>query len=98
VSSVLAGLSGMLFVLQFNTLTPDLGHAVELKGLAAIIIGGMTSVTGAAAGGLLLGLVEVGTTVGLGAGWKDIAAFGAIFVVLLARPKGLFGVRAAREV
>ncbi|WP_037603345.1 branched-chain amino acid ABC transporter permease [Streptacidiphilus rugosus] len=96
-SSVLGGLAGLLFVLQFNSITPDLGHSVELKGLAAIILGGMGSAVGSALGGLLLGLAEVATIVWLGADWKDIAAFAVILAVLLVRPRGLLGAVQTRE-
>jgi branched-chain amino acid transport system permease protein len=95
-SSALGGLAGLLFVLQYNSVTPDLGHSVELKGLAAIILGGMTSPAGSALGGLLLGLAEVYTIVLVGAGWKDLASFVVIVLVLVVRPRGLFGARQAR--
>ncbi|MFC1410908.1 branched-chain amino acid ABC transporter permease [Streptacidiphilus sp. N1-12] len=96
-SSLLGGLAGLLFVLQFNSITPDLGHSVEIKGLAAIILGGMTSAVGSAIGGILLGLAEVATIVAFGAEWKDLASFAVILAVLALRPRGLLGARLARE-
>src|SRR5207247_969015 len=42
-SSALAGAAGVLFGLAFNSISPDVGRGVELKGLAVIILGGMGS-------------------------------------------------------
>src|SRR5207248_1148875 len=46
-SSALGGAAGVLFGLAFNSISPDVGRSVELKGLAVIILGGMGSVPGA---------------------------------------------------
>ena len=39
-SSALGGAAGVLFALAFNSIAPDVGRSVELKGLAVIILGG----------------------------------------------------------
>ena len=50
-SSALGGAAGILYRLYFNSLSPDMGHSIELKGLAVIILGGMGSIPGAILGG-----------------------------------------------
>src|SRR5215813_13926023 len=50
-SSALGGAAGVLFGLAFNSISPDVGRSVELKGLAVIILGGMGSVPGAVVAG-----------------------------------------------
>ena len=97
ISSALGGAAGVLFGLAFNSISPDVGRGVELKGLAVIILGGMGSVTGAALAGLLLGLVEVFTVAHLGSSVRDVVSFAVLFLVLVLRPRGLFGGLAARE-
>jgi branched-chain amino acid transport system permease protein len=97
ISSALGGLAGVLFGVAFNGIDPSLGHAVELKGLAVIILGGMGSIPGAVLGGYLLGLTEVATVAQLGSAYRDVAAFIVLFLVLLVRPRGLLGHRAVRE-
>jgi len=96
-SSALGGAAGVLFGLAFNSISPDVGRSIELKGLAVIIVGGMGSVPGAVVAGLLLGLLEVLTVSLLGSSYRDAIFFCALFLVLLARPRGLFGRAAARE-
>jgi len=96
-SSALGGAAGVLFGLAFNSISPDVGRSVELKGLAVIILGGMGSVPGAVIAGFALGLIEVFTVANLGSSYRDAVSFAVLFVVLIARPRGLFGRAAARE-
>jgi len=96
-SSAMGGAAGVLFGLAFNSISPDVGRSVELKGLAVIILGGMGSVPGAVIAGFALGLIEVFTVANLGSSYRDAVSFAVLFVVLIARPRGLFGRAAARE-
>src|SRR6266436_6679108 len=81
----------------FHSISPDVGRSVELKGLAVIILGGMGSVPGAVVAGFLLGLIEVFTVAHLGSSFRDAVSFAVLFLVLVARPRGLFGQAAVRE-
>lgn len=97
ISSALGGAAGVLFGLYFNSLSPDMGRAIELKGLAVIVVGGMSSVPGAVLGGLALGLSEVLTVAITGtSNLRDAVAFTVLFLILLLRPSGLLG-RSSRE-
>lgn len=96
-SSALAGAAGILFGLAFNSISPDVGRSVELKGLAVIILGGMGSVPGAVVAAFAIGLVEVFTVAFVGASYRDAVSFAVLFIVLVARPRGLFGQIATRE-
>jgi len=96
-SSALGGMAGVLYGLEFNNISPEMGRGIELKGLAVIILGGMGSIPGALLGGLLLGLTEVFTVQWIGSSWRDAAAFTVLFVILLVRPRGLLGQKAVRE-
>jgi branched-chain amino acid transport system permease protein len=97
ISSALGGAAGVLFGLAFNAISPDMGRSVELKGLAVIILGGMGSMPGAVVAGFALGLVEVFVVAYVGSSWRDAVSFAALFVVLVLRPRGLFGAAALRE-
>jgi branched-chain amino acid transport system permease protein len=97
ISSALGGAAGVLFGLAYNSVSPDLGRSVELKGLAVIILGGMGSMTGAVVAGFALGLVEVFVVANLGASYRDAVSFAALFLVLVLRPRGLFGAPSLRE-
>ncbi len=96
IASSLGGAAGVLTGLEYNSVTLDMGSPIELKGLAVIILGGMGSVTGAVIGGFILGAVEtLAIAYGLSA-WRDAILFGVMFLLLVARPTGLFGKRALR--
>jgi branched-chain amino acid transport system permease protein len=97
ISSALGGAAGVLYGLAFNSISPDMGRSVELKGLAVIILGGMGSMPGAVVAGFALGLVEVFVVAHLGASWRDAVSFAGLFLVLVLRPRGLFGAAALRE-
>ena len=90
ISSALGGIAGVLFGVAFNGIDPGLGHAVELKALAVIILG-------AVFGGYVIRLTEVFTVARLGSPYRDAAAFIVLFLILLARPRGLLGKKAVRE-
>lgn len=98
ISSALGAVAGALFAMNVNSAQLGMGSAIELKGLAVIIVGGMGSLPGALVGGLVLGLAEVFAIQYIGSSWRDLIAFGLLFVILLVRPQGLFGARKVREV
>lgn len=97
-SSALGGAAGILYGLYFDSLSPDMGRNIELKGLAVIILGGMGSIPGCIIGGLAFGLSEVLTVAVTGAsGTRDAVAFLALFLILLVRPTGILGRGKTRE-
>jgi|SRR5690625_4238228 len=98
ISSALGAVAGVLFAINVNSAQLGMGTAIELKGLAVIIVGGMASLPGALIGGLLLGFAEVAAVQHLGSSWRDLVAFGLLFLILIVRPQGLFGARKVREV
>jgi branched-chain amino acid transport system permease protein len=97
IASALGGAAGVLTGLEYNSVTLDMGGPIELKGLAIIILGGMGSITGAVIGAFIIGAVE---TIAIATGlseWRDAITFGVMFLILIARPTGLFGKRALRQ-
>jgi branched-chain amino acid transport system permease protein len=97
IASSLGGAAGVLTGLEYNSVTLDMGGPIELKGLAIIILGGMGSITGAVIGAFIIGAVE---TIAIATGlseWRDAITFGVMFLILIARPTGLFGKRALRQ-
>ncbi len=88
-SSVTGAVAGML-IAPVATLDPNMMLDPLLKGFASAVLGGMTSLPGAAIGGYLLGLIEnfFGGYVSLE--FKSIVAFAVIVMVLCIRPSGLF--------
>ena len=62
------------------------------------MIGGFGSVPGAIAGGLIIGVVESLAGFYLPEGFKDVAAYVVVLLVLMVRPHGLFGGQLRKKV
>lgn len=88
-SSVTGAIAGIL-IAPVATLDPNMMLDPMLKGFASAVLGGMTSLPGAAVGGYLLGLIEnfFGGYVSLE--FKSVVAFGVIVLILCVKPSGLF--------
>ena len=85
-ASAIGGLTGFLIVSSQGQVTPMLGMWSTLKGLLAMMLGGLGSLPGAIAGGLLLGLVEAHSQWYLGPQVRDFLAYLLLFVLLALRP------------
>ncbi|MSO95630.1 MAG: branched-chain amino acid ABC transporter permease [Thermoleophilia bacterium] len=88
--SALAGAAGVLFGLR-APFYPSLGFLVGLKGFTAAVIGGIGSIPGAMAGGLILGFAEAYTQGYVSTRWSDLIVFVILVTFMLFRPQGLFG-------
>lgn len=90
VSGAFAGIAAALLApLMF--VFPSSGVVALVKAFIVVIIGGMGSIGGALAAGLLLGLVEVMGTIYVASGYTDAYGFALMIAVLLLKPSGLFG-------
>jgi branched-chain amino acid transport system permease protein len=89
ISGAFAALCGVLAGMVF-TVTFSMGDQVLGVGLPVLLLGGLNSIPGAMAGGLIIGLVEA-----LGSyfqpGLKEIIPWIVMLIILLIRPYGLFG-------
>ena len=91
-SSLVGAVAGFM-VGSAQPLDPNLMMEPLLKGFAAAVLGGMTSLPGAILGGWLLGVIEnlVAGYVPDGTQFKSTVAFVVIVLVLCIRPSGLLG-------
>jgi branched-chain amino acid transport system permease protein len=84
-ASAIGGLAGFLVVSSHGQITPMLGMWATLKGLLAMMLGGLGSLPGAVLGGLALGLIEAHSQWYLGPQMRDLIAYLLLFVLLAAR-------------
>lgn len=97
ISGLLAGVAGILWVAQRGSVDPLMGFLPVLKAFIAAIIGGLGSLTGAVAGGFLLGFIEVMLQAWLPDSllpYRDAFAIMLVIAVLLFRPQGLLARKA----
>jgi branched-chain amino acid transport system permease protein len=64
---------------------------IGLKALPAAVVGGFGSMPGAIVGGIIIGVVEGFAGFWLPEGFKDIAAYVVVLLMLVFKPHGLFG-------
>lgn len=98
VSGPIAGIAGILVGLNTYTISPFFGLEMGLKALVAVVIGGMGSVYGAMAAGVIIGFAETFTNGYLSSSYRDWAVYGLLLLVLLLRPEGLLGKIESRRV
>lgn len=96
-ASGLGALTGLLFGLYYNQISPSMGFQAVLKGFCACVLGGLGSVPAAMAGGLVLGLGESLGVGLLGSAARSLIVYGLLVLALFVRPNGLFGPRQALD-
>lgn len=89
--SLLGGIAGMLIGFYYNAFYPTMGTLPGLKAFSACILGGLTSMGGAVVAGLIMGVIENLAVAYLSSSFRDVFSFGILILVLIFRPKGLFG-------
>jgi branched-chain amino acid transport system permease protein len=96
ISGMFTALGGILFAANYLQVSPFMGNEVALKGVAAMIIGGMGNIWGAVLGGLIIGVIESLSIQFFGGAVAEIIIFAALLLFLCVRPTGLYGDRAVR--
>ena len=91
IGAALAGIAGSL-VAAVSTFSPVIGDGLTTRAFVVVVLGGLGSVPGAIAGGILLGVTE-NLAASVMPSFSDAAAFALLIVFLVARPRGLFGRR-----
>lgn len=88
-TAVLASAAGLLAGLSYGLISPFMSLSYTIKGLIAMIIGGVGSISGAALGALVMGLTEAITVALWGSQLRDLSVFVVLLAVLILRPGGL---------
>jgi branched-chain amino acid transport system permease protein len=86
----LAGIAGINFATTYS-FDPNYGFDVAIKALIALTLGGLGSVVGALAGGIIIGVVESVASFYVGMGWAQAVLFVIFWLTLTLKPQGLFG-------
>lgn len=88
IAGAIIALAGVFLVMR-TTLSPTDGPARLLYAFEAVIIGGLGSLWGTLAGGMLLGVAQAAGSA-LNPGWGILAGHLVFLLVLMLRPSGLF--------
>jgi len=91
------GLAGLLGGVAGSLVAPlifpqyRMGQAILIKAFSASVIGGLSSIPGVIAGGLLIGIFEGFVGSYITTAYKDVFAFAILIIVLMVRPTGILG-------
>ena len=95
-AAVVAAIAGLLLA-PITFVHANMGF-IGLKAFPAAVVGGFTSLPGAVVGGIIIGVVESLSGFYLPEGFKDIAAYVVVLIMLMVKPNGLFGERLRKKV
>jgi len=94
VAGLLGGISAVFLAMALGTASSVLADNLALKVLAVALLAGLGNLKGGLIASFILGFAESMTVAYLPGQWSNALAFGIIIVVVMIRPKGLFGMRA----
>lgn len=86
----LAGAAGTLVSVNYS-INPSIGLEWTLKALIVVVLAGLGSMIGTFVGGLFLGVAEAASAAAFGGPYREVAGLVIFVVVLVLRPRGLFG-------
>ena len=97
IGAFMAGVTGSLVAVT-QSFTPVVGASYTMKSFVIVVLGGLGSIPGAIVGGMILGVAENLTSIILNPGLRDAVSFILLVVILVLRPRGIFGKRFYAEV
>ena len=86
----LAGAAGTLVSIGYS-ISPSIGLEWTLKALIVVVLAGLGSMIGTFVGGLVLGVAEAASAAVFGGPYREVVGLVIFVVVLVVRPRGLFG-------
>jgi branched-chain amino acid transport system permease protein len=86
----LAGAAGTLVSVGYS-ISPSIGLEWTLKALIVVVLAGLGSMLGTFVGGLVLGVAEAVSAAAFGGPYREVVGLVIFVVVLVVRPRGLFG-------
>jgi len=95
-AAAVAAIAGLLLA-PITFIHANMGF-IGLKAFPAAVVGGFGSLPGAIVGGLIIGIVEALAGFYLPEGFKDVAAYVVVLVMLMLKPNGLFGEKLRKKV
>jgi branched-chain amino acid transport system permease protein len=96
ITALLSGIAGCLVGMSYGFISPFIGLSLAIKGLIAMIIGGVGSLRGAVVGAVMLGVVESLAILYFGSTVRDFAVFVVLMAVLIIKPSGLITAKSRR--
>lgn len=90
IGTALAGAAGTLVTIGYSV-SPSIGLEWTLKAMIVVVLAGLGSMLGTFVGGLFLGVAEAASAAAFGGPYREVVGLVIFVVVLVVRPRGLFG-------
>ncbi len=90
-SGLLCGVAGAIFAVNYGQVYSGMGNEIGNKAIAGMVLGGLGSIWGAIAGGVIVGVIEAMSVHLFGGDTVQAIVWGLLLVALIVRPQGLFG-------
>ena len=98
-STTVAAIAGTMVGSYYKAIDTNMASSVGFKAFAAAILGGMGSLPGAVVGGMLIGIFEtLISSYLISPGYRDAVAFLVLIIVLIIRPRGIWGQKETSKV
>ena len=93
VTGVLAGATAVLAAVYIGSANPVLGGTLGVKALTVALLAGSGNLKGGLLCGLAIGVTEALVLGYLPGRWMEAIVYGAVMLLIIAKPQGLFGAR-----
>ncbi len=88
---LLAGAAGLIYALYNGTVQFNQGFTAGLIAFTSAVMGGIGNLKGAVIGGLMIGVIQALSDDHVGSVWTPAVVFAILIIVMVFRPRGLFG-------
>ena len=96
IGACMAGVAGSLMAVVY-AFSPVVGASFTMKSFVIVVLGGLGSMHGAIVAGIILGVAENLVSGLLDPGYSDATGFILLVLILVLRPRGLFGEQVIAE-
>ncbi|MCZ6861156.1 MAG: branched-chain amino acid ABC transporter permease [Alphaproteobacteria bacterium] len=90
IGACMAGVAGSLMAVIY-AFSPVVGDSFTMKSFVIVVLGGLGSMQGAIVAGIVLGIAESIVSGLLAPGYSDAISFIILVLILVLRPRGIFG-------
>lgn len=94
----LAGVAALMYISQYPKVTTTMGATLGIYAFVAAVLGGIGSLPGAMLGGIIIGIVQSGTSTYISSSMSDTFVYLILILVLMIKPAGILGKNVGEKV
>ncbi|MGD9118069.1 MAG: branched-chain amino acid ABC transporter permease [Dehalococcoidia bacterium] len=94
IGGLLAGVTAVFMAMTLGSASATLGDSLAIKAIIVALFAGMGNLKGGVICALLIGVAEALVAAYLPGRWTEAIVFGAVMIVIITRPRGVFGTQA----